>query len=94
MEKKTVHLLIEGKVQGVFYRASARDKASELKITGWVKNTKEGNVEIVCQAAEPVLQQFINWCRQGPPKAKVEDLKVTEISAANFQDFRIVRDNN
>ena len=92
MEKKTLHLLVEGEVQGVFYRATAREKANELNIAGWVKNTKDGNVEIVCQAAEPVLQQFIKWCKQGPPKAKVEDVKVTEITSADFADFRIVRE--
>ena len=92
MDRKTLHLLIEGKVQGVFYRASARKKAEELKITGWVKNTKEGNVEIVCQAGEAVLQQFINWCKQGPPGAKVEHIKVTETAAAQFGDFTIVRE--
>ena len=94
MDRKTLHLLIEGKVQGVFYRASAKEKADELKITGWVKNTKEGNVEILCQAGEAVLQQFINWCKQGPSRAKVKDVKVTEITAENFQDFQVMRERN
>lgn len=92
MGRKTLHLVIEGKVQGVFYRASAKEKADEMKITGWVKNTKEGNVEIVCQAGEATLQQFINWCKQGPPRAIVKHVKVSEITAAQFDDFRIARD--
>jgi acylphosphatase len=92
MDRKTLHLLIEGKVQGVFYRASAKEKADEMKITGWVKNTGDGNVEIVCQAGEAALQEFINWCKQGPTRAKVEHIKVTETTAAEFGDFRIVRE--
>ena len=92
MDRKTLHLLIEGKVQGVFYRASAKEKADEMKVTGWVKNTKAGNVEIVCQAGETELQQFLNWCKQGPSRAIVEHIEVTETSAAQFQDFRILKE--
>ena len=92
MDRKTLHLLIEGKVQGVFYRASAKEIADEMKITGWVKNTKEGNVQIVCQGGEAELQQFINWCKQGPRRAKVESIKITETMATSFDDFRIVRE--
>ena len=87
----SLHLLIKGKVQGVFYRASARNVAENLAITGWVKNTKEGNVEAVISGNDEKLLQFVNWCRQGPPAAAVSEVIVTEITAPEFQQFSIVR---
>ena len=87
----SLHLLIKGKVQGVFYRASARNVAENLAITGWVKNTKEGDVEAVISGNDEKLLQFVNWCRQGPPAAAVSEVIVTEIAAPEFQQFSIVR---
>jgi len=60
----TVHLTISGKVQGVFFRASARDMALTLEIRGWVKNTSEGNVEILANGNDISIMQFIAWCRK------------------------------
>jgi len=54
----TVHLVISGKVQGVFYRASAKEQAEKLQINGWVKNTKEGNVEVLASGSEESLLKF------------------------------------
>ena len=54
----TVHLLIKGKVQGVFYRASAKEKAGGLKLTGWVKNTPAGDVEAVASSTEENVKEF------------------------------------
>lgn len=87
----TVHLLIKGKVQGVFYRASAKEIAQTLDLGGWVKNTSEGHVEAVVSGSEKSLQQFIDWCRKGPEKAVVETLTVTSISDQSFAGFRIIR---
>ena len=87
----SLHLLIKGKVQGVFYRASAKNVAENLAITGWVKNTKEGDVEAVISGNDEKLLQFVNWCRQGPPAAAVSEVIVTEITAPEFQQFSIVR---
>jgi len=88
---KTIRLTIKGKVQGVFYRATAKDVANELGIRGWVKNLPDRNVEIRATAAEELLQKFIDWCKQGPPKAKVEDVIVEELDLQGFNDFRIIR---
>jgi acylphosphatase len=87
----TVHLLIKGKVQGVFYRATAKDVAQELQLTGWVKNTKEGNVEIVVTGTNEKLQQFTEWCRQGPSKAEVTNVEITMEDEKAFDKFSIVR---
>lgn len=88
---KTVRLTIKGKVQGVFYRATAKDVAGMLGIKGWVRNLPDNNVEITATAAEDVLQKFIGWCKQGPPKAKVDEVIIEELDLQEFNDFRINR---
>ena len=88
---KTIRLTIKGKVQGVFYRATAKDVADLLGIKGWVKNLPDNNVEITVSAAEDVLQKFIGWCKQGPPKARVEDVIVEELDLEEFSGFMIIR---
>ena len=88
---ETVNLLIKGKVQGVFYRASARDKAMELGITGWVKNTPDGNVEIVASGDKESLEKFIEWCHKGPSRALVSGLTMKETDTNNFSDFQILK---
>ena len=86
----TVHLLIKGRVQGVAYRASAKDKAIELSLTGWVKNTAAGDVEAVVTGPDAKIQQFIAWCRQGPPAAIVSDVKIEPMPETSFEEFVIV----
>jgi len=86
---KTVNLLIKGKVQGVFYRASARDMARKMGLTGWVQNTGSGDVEIMVTGEEEVLNQFIKWCRHGPPNASVENVTVTDSLYYDFEKFEI-----
>lgn len=87
----TVHLIIKGKVQGVFYRATAQEVAEELHVTGCVKNTPEGKVEITASGSEEQLQKFISWCKQGPPKAVVTNVSVNQIAEEEFDGFKIVR---
>jgi acylphosphatase len=87
----TVHLIIKGRVQGVFYRATARKVAEEIGVTGWVKNTAEGNVEIVATGSKDQLQKFVQWCRVGPAKAIVTDVVVNDKEEANFKGFEIIR---
>ena len=87
----SVHLLIKGKVQGVFYRATAKDMAQALDLKGWVKNTSEGDVEALATGSENAIHQFIEWCKKGPAKAVVLSVNVTSISEKHFDDFRIMR---
>lgn len=90
----TVHLLIKGKVQGVFYRASAKEVAERLHITGWVKNTPEGHVEVMACGEEEALRQFAEWCKKGPEHAMVSDVieleKQPEVRTG-LKGFAIVR---
>ena len=88
---KTIRLTIKGKVQGVFYRATAKDIADQFGIKGWVRNLPNNNVEITATAAEELLQEFIAWCKEGPPRAKVDDVIVEELNLEEFNGFRIIR---
>ena len=88
---KTIRLTIKGKVQGVFYRATAKDVADLTGVKGWVKNLPDKNVEITATATEETLQKFITWCKQGPPKARVEDVIVEELDLEEFSGFTIIR---
>lgn len=88
---KTIRITVKGKVQGVYYRASAKNKASELGITGWIRNLPDDNVEITATASEDILQKFIIWCKQGPPKARVDKVIVEELNSQEFNGFRIIR---
>lgn len=86
-----IHLIIKGKVQGVFYRATAKDIADKLGIKGWVKNNPEGHVEILATGTEMQFEKFIQWCKQGPPKAVVTDVVVKPIEEQLFDSFKIMR---
>lgn len=87
--KKHYNLRIEGKVQGVWYRASTKKKAEELGITGFVRNEPNGSVYVEAEGEEAVLSQFVNWCKEGPPHARVEQIHTTEGQIQNFQSFTI-----
>jgi acylphosphatase len=87
----TIHIEVKGKVQGVFYRASARKLAEKLNLSGWIKNTEQGNVEAIVTGPEGSLQQFINWCNEGPEGAIVTAVKVTPQEDQYFNEFSIIR---
>jgi acylphosphatase len=87
-----VELVIEGEVQGVFYRASARDEAERLGLTGFVRNLPDGAVEIVAEGDRRKLEELIAWCRRGPPAAKVEEVGIRWLAAdGSFDSFRVKR---
>ena len=70
------HLIISGRVQGVFYRASCQDVAVKYGLNGWVKNLPDGKVEVLVQGEKDKIEKLIEWCKKGPPSAKVSDVKV------------------
>lgn len=86
---RSVHLSIKGKVQGVFYRASAKEKANILGIVGWVRNCADGTVECVAAGAEEAVAAFITWCETGPRGAMVTGVSVTEGVKVEEKDFTI-----
>ena len=85
----TTRLLIKGKVQGVFYRISAKEAAKRIGITGWIKNTTDGSVESLVTGTAGQIQEFIYWCRQGAKKAIVTDITITEETDELFADFLV-----
>ena len=86
------HVKIKGRVQGVYFRASAVAQAEDLGITGWVANSADGSVEVVAEGARERIEELIAWCRQGPSGAKVTNVEVRwEIATGEFTSFGIRR---
>ncbi len=88
---ETVQLLISGKVQGVFFRDSARKVAQKLNITGWIKNRKDQKVEAMITGDEKDVKAFIDWSKSGPDTAKVEEVIVSKKEQTFFKKFDILR---
>lgn len=88
----TRQILIKGKVQGVFYRASAKKIAEQLALSGWVRNTKDGDVQATVTGDDDAVAKFIDWCNKGPEKAVVKDVAVTILPLAEFSNFSILRE--
>jgi acylphosphatase len=92
MEKRRATLRIRGKVQGVYYRESSRREAMRLGLTGWVRNLSDGSVEAVAEGSPEALEEFIAWCRQGPPQARVTDVERVDSEArGDFSTFIVER---
>ena len=72
-----IHMNIRGRVQGVFYRASARHEAERLGLAGWVRNCPDGAVELVAQGPRPLCEELLRYCYEGPPGARVDEIEVT-----------------
>jgi acylphosphatase len=90
MSKSRVHLWIEGRVQGVFFRASTMDKAKELGLTGWVRNNPDGSVEIVAEGAREVVEELVAWSHKGPRHAVVDNVDVEwEPPLDEYKEFTI-----
>jgi acylphosphatase len=88
---KTVHIEIEGKVQGVFFRARAKEIAEIHKISGWIRNTDDGKVEACISGEDDAVEEFISWCKYGPEEAKVENVSVNYAPVKKFDKFRVIR---
>ncbi len=88
---RAVQVIVKGRVQGVFYRVSAREKALELGLVGWVRNIQEGRVEIKAEGPEAALADFLAWCQEGPKEALVMGLIIQEASQGDLEPgFKIL----
>ena len=84
-------MIISGRVQGVYFRASAQDVARAWRLSGWIRNRVDGGVEVVVEGETAAVEAFIAWCREGPPGAHVTAVQVTtDPYSGEFQGFRIV----
>ena len=84
------HVVVTGRVQGVFYRASCRDEGAARGLSGWVRNAPDRAVEAAFEGSEAEVQALIEWCRRGPPSARVDHVEVTWESPTGERGFRIV----
>jgi len=91
MSKKGIKLKIYGRVQGVAFRWSARSKAEDLNLVGWVKNVNDGTVECQVEGGEVQLEKFLEWIKNGPRFAKVNEVKINwEKPKGGFKEFKII----
>jgi acylphosphatase len=91
MRNIRMRLIIEGRVQGVWFRDSTRREAISLGIFGWVKNRRDGAVEVLAEGPEDKVGHLTSWCHHGPPSAKVSKVKETrEEWQGEFNSFDIV----
>jgi len=71
------HILIKGRVQGIFFRVFVKEQAQALGLTGWVRNAPDGRVEAIFSGEKEKIEEMIEKCRQGPPLARVEEIEVS-----------------
>ncbi len=85
-------VVVRGRVQGVAFRASVRSHARSVGAKGWVRNLPDRTVEAVIEGSEDVVEAVVDYCRTGPPAARVEHVEVMEEPATGaFTEFRIER---
>ncbi|MBN94291.1 MAG: acylphosphatase [Deltaproteobacteria bacterium] len=85
------HLLISGRVQGVWYRASTRQQAEALGLVGWVRNLRDGRVEAVAEGPRGQLDRLVEWAREGPQEARVVEVAVTwDEASGEPQSFEVL----
>jgi len=85
-----INLKIYGQVQGVFFRQGVKDMALELGLAGFVRNEPDGSVYLEIEGEESALEKMAEFCRKGPPGAKVNSLDISEGAVQNFTGFNIV----
>jgi len=88
--KVRAHVVIAGRVQGVFFRSETKHEAQKLGVKGWVRNLPDGRVEAVLEGEEENVKKLIGFCRRGPPGARVTDVDVIwENYVGEFRNFEI-----
>jgi acylphosphatase len=87
------HFIVQGRVQGVFYRKFAQQQAKALQLCGWVRNLPDGCVEIQAFGSKQQLSQYLEILKKGPPAAHVIDVKIMDIAFETTPDFEILKTN-
>jgi acylphosphatase len=87
---KRLHIIVKGRVQGVFYRQFTKDNARRLELKGWVRNTHDGNVEAVFEGEKDKILEMLELCREGSQAANVEDIDLKwEEYKGEFNGFNV-----
>jgi acylphosphatase len=90
MTQIRARIYVSGRVQGVFFRWSMKDKAQELGVKGYVRNLDDGRVYAVVEGEEASVRKLVDWSKRGPPHAEVEDVKILyDKYSGEFQEFNI-----
>lgn len=77
-------------MQGVFYRASTKEQADKLRLSGWVRNESDGSVEMEVSGDQQSIEELISWCERGPIMARVEEVSSEDISEIHQDGFSIL----
>jgi acylphosphatase len=89
MERRAFDLVVTGHVQGVFYRATMRDQAQRLGVVGWARNHPDGSVRAHVEGTGEALAELLHWCADGPPAARVDEVRRREAEPESPDDFDI-----
>lgn len=90
MKQYRLHLVVRGRVQNVYFRASTQEEARRLGVTGWVKNRSDGAVEILAEGADHCLQELLAWAQRGPRDARVDGIDTRwHVYTGEFLEFLI-----
>ncbi|WP_199836312.1 acylphosphatase [Streptomyces sp. NRRL F-4489] len=84
------HIIVTGRVQGVFFRDTCRQQALARGVAGWVRNLPGGQVEAVFEGAEPAVAGMVDWARQGPPAARVDTVDVRDEAPERLAGFEVL----
>lgn len=90
MSERSYHVLVTGRVQGVFYRAATRERANELGVSGWVRNLPDGRVEARVEGDPGAVEDLLAWMRQGPPSAVVDELEAEPVEPERRPGFDVI----
>jgi acylphosphatase len=89
-KKARAHVFVSGRVQGVYFRQNTKQVSTRHRVTGWVRNLPDGRVEAVFEGDEMAINEVIEWCHVGPPKASVHDVSVKfQKYTGEFADFNV-----
>lgn len=83
-------VVVHGRVQGVFFRDSCSREARRAGVTGWVRNEPDGSVAALFEGPEPAVEQMVRWCQEGPPRARVEKVDVSEAAPGGATAFDVL----
>jgi acylphosphatase len=89
--RRAIRCVVAGRVQGVYYRAAAAERAAALELHGWIRNLPDGRVEAVAAGPIEALTEFAAWLWQGPPAARVDSVEVEEWIEAVADGFSVQR---
>lgn len=88
-DRTRAHVLVSGEVQGVYYRATTREEARDRGVDGWVRNLPDGRVEAVFEGPRSAVESMVDWCHEGSPAARVEDVAADHGEPEGLDGFEV-----